>query len=96
MEDLLTKTKSDIKIPRKYHVVMLNDDYTPMELVIHILITIFNKTMDDAVSLTYEIHENGQGIAGTYALDIAETKQALAMDKAKEHEVPFRLELKEA
>lgn len=92
MEDLLTREKSDVKAPRPYNVVMFNDDYTVVDFVVYILIQIFGKTTDEAIALAQEVHENGRGIAGTYPRDIAETKVAQAMDKAKEYEFPFRME----
>ena len=96
MEDLLTKEKAKVHVPRNYNVVMINDDFTPMEFVIEILIGIFGKTVEDALALTFEVHNTGKGIAGTYTRDIAETKVTEAMDLAKSEEHPLRVEVQPA
>ena len=96
MEDLLTKDRTDVAIPKSYNVVMFNDDFTPMDFVIAILLKVFKKSETEALSLTMEVHNKGQGIAGTYSRDIAETKVTEAMDYAKAHEHPFRLEVQRA
>ena len=96
MEDLLTKEKIRVDAPRNYNVVMINDDFTPMEFVIEILIGIFGKTVEDALALTFEVHNTGKGIAGTYTRDIAETKVTEAMDLAKSEEHPLRVEVQPA
>lgn len=69
-----TSTKTDIKYPDRFNVVILNDDYTPMEFVIHLLVEIFNKNLEQAKDITVQIHEQGKGIAGTYNFEIAEQK----------------------
>lgn len=96
MEDLLTKEKMKVDVPKSYNVVMINDDFTPMDFVIDILIGIFGKTLQEALMLTFEVHNKGRGIAGTYTRDIAETKVAQAMDLAKAEEHPFRVEVQQA
>ena len=78
-ESLSLKDKTQTKKPPLYKVVLLNDDYTPMEFVVGILTMFFNKTIDEADALTAEIHKNGKGIAGIYPLEIAETKLRQAM-----------------
>lgn len=69
-----TTTRTDIKYPDRFNVVILNDDFTPMEFVIQLLVEIFNKSIDNAKDITIQIHENGKGIAGTYNFEIAEQK----------------------
>ena len=96
MEDLLTREKMKVEVPKRYNVVMINDDFTPMDFVIDILIALFGKTLEEAFALTLEVHNKGRGIAGTYTRDIAETKMARAMDIAKAEEHPFRLEVQQA
>ena len=96
MEDLLTKERADVKLPRRYNVVMLNDDFTPVDFVVEVLTRLFDKTFDEAAALAFEVHRGGRGIAGTYTRDIAETKQARAMDFAKSEEHPFRMEVQPA
>ena len=95
MEDLLTREKKKVDVPKRYNVVMINDDFTPMDFVIEILIGVFGKTLDDALALTFEVHKSGKGIAGTYTRDIAETKVTKAMDLAKAEEHPFRVEVQQ-
>lgn len=63
-----------IKEPPKYRVIFLNDDFTPMDFVALMIMTEFGKSAEDAISLTYEIHEKGKSIVGIYPKDIAETK----------------------
>tara|TARA_Y100001968_G_C19197868_1_gene638454 strand:- start:556 stop:846 length:291 start_codon:yes stop_codon:yes gene_type:complete len=96
MEDLLAKEKQKVEVPRTFNVVMFNDDYTHMDFVIIVLVEVFGKTVEEAVTLAVQVHKDGQGIAGTYSRDIAETKVTIAMDKAKEAEFPFRLEVQPA
>lgn len=96
MEDLLTKEKMKVDAPKSYNVVMINDDFTPMDFVIDILIGVFGKTLEEALALTFEVHNKGRGIAGTYTRDIAETKVTKAMDLAKAEEHPFRVEVQQA
>ena len=75
-EDLgvITKEKPKVKKPEMYAVVLINDDYTPMEFVIYILQTIFKKSYEDAKKVMLLVHNEGKGICGVFPLDIAETK----------------------
>ncbi len=70
----LTKTKVELKFPRRFNVILHNDDFTPMEFVIHLLVEIFNKNIDQAKDITLKIHNEGRAVAGTYSLEIAEQK----------------------
>ena len=69
-----TNTRLDIKYPERFNVVVLNDDYTPMEFVIQLLVEVFNKSINQAKDLTLQIHEEGRAIVGTYNFEIAEQK----------------------
>jgi ATP-dependent Clp protease adaptor protein ClpS len=69
-----TKSKTDIKYPDRYNVVFINDDFTPMDFVIHLLIEIFNKSINQAKDITLTIHKEGRAIAGTYNYEIGEQK----------------------
>ncbi|MCM1988424.1 ATP-dependent Clp protease adaptor ClpS [Oceanirhabdus seepicola] len=91
------KSKSDIKIkmPKKYKVIMHNDDYTSMEFVIEVLVKIFGKSVPEATKIMYEVHENGHGIAGIYSFDIAKTKALEAMSIAEGEGLPFNLTVEE-
>ena len=90
---LIPKEKEELKEPRRYKVIIINDDYTPMEFVVYILTRFFNKTTDEADTLTIEIHKNGKGIAGIYPLEIAETKLRQAMKLARKEEHPLSIKL---
>ena len=69
-----TKTKERVSRPRKYKVIMFNDDYTPMEFVIQILEQIFNRSSAEATRIMLTVHRQGSGIAGVYSKEIATTK----------------------
>ena len=90
------KDKVKIKKPRNYKVVMYNDDYTTMEFVINILVSVFNKKLMEAEKIMLDVHEKGKGIAGVYSYDIAITKVSTAMAMAKEKGFPFKLTVEEA
>lgn len=81
------RTHTQIQYPVRYKVVFLNDDFTPMDFVIQLLVEIFNKTLDQAHDITMEIHNTSSGIAGVYSLEIAEQKthEALVLCKHAGH-----------
>ena len=90
------KDKVNIKKPKNYKVVMYNDDYTSMEFVINILVSVFNKKLMEAEKIMLDVHEKGKGVAGIYSYDIAITKVSTAMAMAKEKGFPFKLTVEEA
>lgn len=94
----MTKQKNQVKIkkPKHYKVVMYNDDYTTMEFVINILVSVFNKKLMEAEKIMLDVHEKGKGVAGIYSHDIAITKVSTAMSMAKEKGFPFKLTVEEA
>jgi ATP-dependent Clp protease adaptor protein ClpS len=96
--NIIVKQKDKVKIkkPKDYKVVMYNDDYTSMEFVINILVSIFNKKLMEAEKIMLDVHEKGKGIAGIYSYDIAMTKVSTAMSMAKEQGFPFKLTVEEA
>jgi len=96
--NIVTKQKNQIKIkkPKHYKVVMYNDDYTTMEFVINILVSVFNKKLIEAEKIMLDVHEKGKGVAGIYSHDIAITKVRAAMSMAKEKGFPFKLTVEEA
>jgi ATP-dependent Clp protease adaptor protein ClpS len=96
--NIVAKQKDKIKIkkPKNYKVVMYNDDYTTMEFVINILVSVFNKKLVEAEKIMLDVHERGKGIAGIYSRDIALTKVSIAMSMAKEKGFPFKLTVEEA
>lgn len=95
----ITKVKSrekiKIKKPKDYKVIMYNDDYTTMEFVIHVLMSIFNKNIAEAEKIMFDVHEKGIGVAGIYSYDVAVTKATTAMALAKEQGYPFKLTVEE-
>ena len=90
------KDKIKIKKPKDYKVIMYNDDYTTMDFVIRILISIFNKNIIEAEKIMLDVHEKGNGVAGIYSYDVATTKVYLAIELAKQNDFPFKLTIEEA
>lgn len=88
--ELLEKPKAKAKRPSFFNVVMLNDDYTPMDFVVQILKEIFHKTQDEASAIMMEVHNKGSAICGIYTRDVAETKAELSVAVAKKHEYPLQ------
>ncbi len=85
------QTRIRAKIPKRYQVVMYNDDFTPMDFVVEILMDIFQKPEGEAVALMYEVHLGGSAVVGTYSYDIAHTKASLAITRAREQGWPFQV-----
>ena len=88
-----TKTRPKTKKPSLYKVLLLNDDYTPMEFVVHILERFFNKGRDEAVQIMLHVHRRGVGICGVYTYEVAETKVTQVMDFARQHQHPLQCTL---
>ncbi len=86
----LTRTRTQTKKPQMYRVVLLNDDYTPMEFVIVVLIQIFRKGEEEATRLMLQVHQHGAGVCGVYTHEIAETKVKQVLDFARTHEHPLQ------
>ena len=87
---LVTKTRPKTKRPSLYKVLLLNDDYTPMEFVVHVLERFFNKGREDATRIMLHVHQKGVGICGVYTYEIAETKVAQVMDFSRQHQHPLQ------
>jgi ATP-dependent Clp protease adaptor protein ClpS len=85
-----------IKGPGKYHVIMLNDDGTPMEFVVQILISLFRKSAEQATEIMLEIHEKGRGVAGTYMYEVAEQKVHQTVNSARMSGFPLSAIIEEA
>ena len=90
---LATKAKPKTKKPSMYKVIMLNDDYTPMEFVVMILQEVFRKTQDEATQIMLNVHKRGVGVCGVYTYEIAETKVVQVMDIARKNQHPLQLQL---
>ena len=86
----LKPSKIKPKLPSLYKVLILNDDYTPMEFVVHVVQKVFNKSHDEATRLMLKIHTEGMGVCGMYPLEIAETKMNKVLNLAKEEEHPLQ------
>lgn len=87
---VLLKTRPKTKKPSMYKVLLLNDDYTPMEFVVHILERFFNKNRQEATDIMLHVHRRGVGICGIYTYEVAETKVAQVMDFARANEQPLQ------
>lgn len=84
-----TKVKPKLKEPRKYKVILLNDDYTPMEFVVEILKHFFHLTEEVATQVMLQVHLQGRGVCGVFTRDIAETKVVLVNDYARINQHPL-------
>lgn len=87
---LLLKTRTKTKKPNMYKVLLLNDDFTPMEFVVHILERFFGKTKTDAMEIMMNVHQKGVGICGVYTYEIAETKVSQVIDFSRSNEHPLQ------
>jgi len=82
--------KDELKEPAKYHVFLLNDDYTPMDFVVEVLRIFFQKNEEQATDIMLKVHHQGKGLCGTFTADIAETKVDHVVRFAFEHEHPLK------
>jgi ATP-dependent Clp protease adaptor protein ClpS len=87
---LLTKTKTKTQRPPMYKVLLLNDDYTPMEFVVHILERFFGLTHAQAFDIMLTVHKKGLAVVGVFSCEVAETKVAQVMDFARRHQHPLQ------
>ena len=87
---VLLDTKPKTKKPSMYNVLLLNDDYTPMEFVVMVLEKIFNKKQEEATQIMLHVHKNGVGVCGTFTYEVAESKCKSVMDMAKKNEHPLQ------
>ena len=88
--DPVTKKKPKTEKPSMYKVLLLNDDYTPMEYVVHLLQQYFHKNLDAATEIMFHVHKRGVGVAGVYTREIAETKVLDTMNDARAHGHPLQ------
>jgi len=87
---VITKTRPQTKRPNMYRVLLLNDDYTPMEFVVDVLQRFFNKDRDTATRIMMHVHNHGIGECGIYTYEVAETKVTQVMDFARKHQHPLQ------
>ena len=93
--DLELDEDLELAFPKKYKVYLLNDDYTTMDFVVDILMKIFNKSLEEAERIMFEIHKKGQGLCGVYTYEIAETKVAQVHKIARENGFPLKAYMEE-
>ncbi len=87
---VVTKTRPKTKRPSLYKVLLLNDDYTPMEFVVYVLERFFNKQREEATRIMLHVHQKGVGICGVYTYEVAETKVTQVMNFARQHQHPLQ------
>jgi len=87
---VILETKPITKKPSMYKVILLNDDYTPMEFVVYVLEQFFNKNQEEATQIMLHVHQNGVGICGVYTYEVAETKSKAVVDCAKTYQHPLQ------
>ena len=93
---LATKTRTRTKTPSPYKVLMLNDDYTPMEFVVLVLQRFFKMGIEDATRVMLHVHQRGVGVCGIFSYEVAETKVTQVIDYAREHQHPLQCTLEKA
>lgn len=87
---LATRTRRRVRRPRRYQVLLHNDDYTTMEFVVMILVHVFHRSESEAVRIMLEVHQQGAGVAGVYGREVAEAKVAKVELLARQHQFPLR------
>src|SRR5258708_6838542 len=90
---VVVKAKPKTKKPSMYKVLMLNDDYTPMEFVVHVLERFFGKSREEATRIMLHVHHRGVGICGVFTYEVAETKVTQVMDFARQNQHPLQCTL---
>jgi ATP-dependent Clp protease adaptor protein ClpS len=88
--ELATKPRAKTQRPSLYKVLLLNDDYTPMEFVVHVLERFFNKNREDATRIMLHVHHNGVGICGIFTYEVAETKVAQVIEFSRQNQHPLQ------
>lgn len=93
---VLTRDEEEIKEPEEYRVLLLNDDYTTMEFVVTVLMTVFHKSLPDATRIMLDVHKKGRGTVGTYTYDIAVTKINQVHELARQNGFPLKCIMEKA
>ena len=94
--EIKSVSETKLKVPKLYRVILFNDDYTTMDFVVEILITIFNKPAAEATKIMLDVHKRGQGVCGVYTYDIAVTKVNQVNKYARLNEFPLKCGYEEA
>jgi ATP-dependent Clp protease adaptor protein ClpS len=87
---VIARVKPKTQRPSMYRVLLLNDDYTPMDFVVGVLCTFFHKNVDDANRIMWQVHNNGVGECGVYTYEVADTKVTQVMEYARKHQHPLQ------
>jgi ATP-dependent Clp protease adaptor protein ClpS len=87
---VITQTKTRTQRPSMYRVLILNDDYTPMEFVVYVLEQYFHKSREEATQIMLHVHQTGVGVCGVYTYEVAETKVAQVIDTARRNQHPLQ------
>lgn len=95
-EGLLTREKEELKEPDEYRVILLNDDYTTMEFVVSVLMSVFHKALPDAQKIMLDVHMKGRGVVGLFPYDIAATKINQVHELARQNGFPLRCTMEKA
>jgi ATP-dependent Clp protease adaptor protein ClpS len=90
------RTEDDVKEPSMYKVLLHNDDYTTMEFVVHVLMQVFRKSMDEATTIMLNVHKLGIGLCGIYTFEVAETKVETVIRMAREEGHPLKCTMEKA
>lgn len=90
---VITKSKPKTKKPSMYKVLMLNDDYTPMDFVVHVLQQFFRMSESEAMRVMLQVHQQGLGVCGVFTFEVAETKIHQVVEYARKHEHPLQCTL---
>lgn len=91
-----TKSKPKTRMPSMYKVLLLNDDYTPMEFVVVVLERLFRKSQEEATRIMLHIHRQGVGLCGVFSYEVAETKVNQVIDYSRRHEHPLQCTMEKA
>ncbi|GFK94500.1 ATP-dependent Clp protease adapter protein ClpS [Fundidesulfovibrio magnetotacticus] len=90
-----TGVEDEIREPRKYKVLLHNDDYTTMEFVVRVLVSVFHKSEAEATRIMLAVHQNGKGVCGVFTAEVAETKVVMVRQLAKEGGFPLKCTMEE-
>lgn len=93
---VVIRSKPKVKKPSMFKVIMLNDDYTPMEFVVMVLERFFAKSHEEATNIMLHVHQKGIGVCGVFTYEVAETKVTQVMDMARQHQHPLQCTLEKA
>lgn len=94
--EVLTRSDEELKEPEEYSVLLLNDDYTTMEFVVSVLMTVFHKALPEATRIMLDVHKKGKGTVGIYSYDIAVTKINQVHQLARQNGFPLKCTMEKA